>query len=139
MKFNLLKVTFFSVLLMVVMGQALFCSAQSAGGSEPVTFEGTLEKGEKSSAIIYVGMETGDVAAFCFKNASKAGRAILKVCKNGEGCKFTGRLGAGSCKLKDGRRLSDSGPILSVSSVSRIVPKKVKPAARRAKRRITRA
>ena len=60
--------------------------------TELIALEGRLpfEKGE--STIVYLGDETGDLAAFCFLNKSKVGRLFLSKCKNGEQCQFGGRL-----------------------------------------------
>ena len=49
--------------------------------TELIALEGRLpfEKGE--STIVYLGDETGDLAAFCFLNKSKVGRLFLSKCK----------------------------------------------------------
>ena len=57
---------------------------------ESMTVSGTLETGKTNSVILYVGEESGDYAAYCFKNDSEAGKAILAACKNGEQCEVVG-------------------------------------------------
>lgn len=86
---------------------------------ESVTYKGGLEVGKTDSTILYVGEETGDYAAFCFANNSEVGRAVLKACKNGEQCEFTGQVDFESpCKVKNlEANLSASGKILSIESV----------------------
>ncbi|HZH34695.1 MAG TPA: cystatin domain-containing protein [Pyrinomonadaceae bacterium] len=102
------------------------------GEDELVTYQGTLQLGKTGSAIVYVGEESGDVAAFCFTNNSEVGRAIMAACRNGGQCEFTGKVdGEAACKIKDERDLSASGRITSVKSVKRIAPKKASPARRR--------
>ena len=70
-----------------------------AGEAESVI--GELRTGKTESLILYVGMETGDYAAYCFKNDSEAGRAILAACKNGEQCEVKATLGdtEADCKV----------------------------------------
>lgn len=130
MKTNLYKavlLTVFSMMLMLM--QTSICSAQRDRGvakgnmktavqNETETYTGKLEIGKTDSAIVYVGAETGDVAAYCFSNKSKVGIAILAACKKGEQCEVTGTVdGEASCKIKDERELSASGKITSVKSV----------------------
>ena len=92
---------------------------------ESETYNGTLEVGRTGSAIVYVGEETGDVAAFCFTNNSEVGRAVLAACRNGGQCEFTGKIDyEAACKIKDERGLSASGKITSIESVKRIAPRK---------------
>lgn len=79
---------------------------------------GQLHKEKTRSYIFYVGPETGDFAAFCFANDSKAGRAILEKCKNGDQCSVKGEVADGNCKPKGVEGLSASGTIVKVDSVS---------------------
>lgn len=74
-------------------------TAMPAGDSENVS--GELQIGKTTSVILYVGEETGDYAAYCFKNDSEAGRAILAACKNGEQCEVKATLGdtEADCKV----------------------------------------
>ncbi len=60
--------------------------------NETNTFKGALNVGKTISSILYVGEESGDYAAFCFANNSAVGRQILKTCKNGAQCEFTGDI-----------------------------------------------
>ena len=86
--------------------------------SEPVS--GELQVGKTKSVILYVGMETGDYAAYCFTNDSEAGRAILAACKNKDQCEVTATLGdgGGSCKVPGlEATLSAEFRILKVNSV----------------------
>lgn len=131
MKTNFYKASLLAVFSVVVIMQANLCHAQrvSGGGTkgsikktavqdETVTYKGTLELGKTDSAIVYVGAETGDVAAFCFTNNTEVGRAILSVCKKGRQCEFTGTVDSeAGCKIKDERELSASGKITSIKSV----------------------
>lgn len=64
-----------------------------AGDSASEWVTGELQTGKTESLILYVGMETGDYAAYCFKNDSEAGRAILAACKSGERCEIRATLG----------------------------------------------
>jgi hypothetical protein len=99
----------------------------SANQTETVTYKGKLEVGKTESAIIYLGSESGDLAAFCFTNKSAIGRAILSRCKTGKQCEFTGQVDWNkSCNIKqfypagtDMQGLSASGKIISVKSVRR--------------------
>jgi hypothetical protein len=99
----------------------------SADQIEIVTYKGRLEVGKAESTIIYLGSETGDLAAFCFTNKSAVGRAILSKCKTGKQCEFTGQVDWDkSCNIKqfypagtDMQVLSASGKIISVKSVRR--------------------
>lgn len=72
----------------------------SAGDSESQSVTGELRTGKTESLILYVGMETGDYAAYCFKNASEAGRAILAACKDGEQCEVRATLGGTETECK---------------------------------------
>ena len=93
----------------------------SQPGTESVTYSGELQVGKTNSVILYVGMESGDYAAFCFKNSSKVGRAILAKCKNREQCQFTGEVVDGPCKVPGlEASLSASGRIVSIKSVKKL-------------------
>lgn len=61
--------------------------------SESENVSGELTVGKTESVILYVGMETGDYAAYCFKNDSEAGRAILAACKNRDQCEVKATFG----------------------------------------------
>ena len=75
-------------------------SNNMTGDSENQTASGELQVGKTESVILYVGMETGDYAAYCFMNDSDAGRAILAKCKNKEQCEVEVILGEGeTCKV----------------------------------------
>ncbi len=103
----------------------------TAQTAQTETWQGRLVVGKKDSAIIYYGSESGDLAAFCFKNKSVVGRSVLSKCKNGIQCKFSGKvLGEDSlCNTayqfikpyKQG--FSYTGTIISLKSV-RIINKK---------------
>ncbi|MBV9958162.1 MAG: DUF3828 domain-containing protein [Acidobacteria bacterium] len=87
--------------------------------------EGELQVGKAESVILYVGMESGDYAAYCFTNASKAGRAILAACKNGEQCRVSGTVDEGRCRVPGLEAdLSASGRISKVSTVKSLGRKK---------------
>ncbi|HKY05682.1 MAG TPA: hypothetical protein VJQ56_12370, partial [Blastocatellia bacterium] len=115
----------------------LFLSFSSADSARSITinspapglpgaesYTGRLQVGKTDSVILYVGEDTGDYAAFCFKNDSQAGRAILAVCKDGEPCQFTGELADGACKVPGLEAdLSASSKIVSVKSVKNLAPK----------------
>jgi hypothetical protein len=93
----------------------------SQSGTESESYAGELQVGKTDSVILYVGMETGDYAAFCFKNDSAVGRAILAVCKNGEQCQFTGEVTGGECKVPGLEAdLSASSKIVSIKSVKKL-------------------
>ncbi len=66
--------------------------AEIEAANETNTFKGQLNVGKTVSSILYVGEESGDYAAFCFMNTSAVGRQILKTCKNGAQCEFTGEI-----------------------------------------------
>ena len=80
---------------------------------------GELITSKTESVILYVGEESGDYAAYCFKNNSDAGRQILAKCKNGDECEVSGAMEYGAeCKvpgLEAG--LSASASITKVNSV----------------------
>lgn len=93
----------------------------SPSGTETQTWAGELQVGKTESVILYVGAESGDYAAFCFKNRSKVGRAILAACKNREQCQFRGEVVDGNCKVPGlEASLSASSRILSIKSVKRL-------------------
>ena len=95
----------------------------NAQQSEKAAYEGQLQVGKHESAIIYLGDETGDLAAFCFPNRSSVGRAILSKCKNREQCKFSGRVDwNGSCSITGD--FSARAKIVSLKSVRKVVRKK---------------
>lgn len=110
-------------------------SGSPQSGGDPVDAEqsedsaasGELQVGRTQSVILYVGEETGDYAASCFANNSAAGRAILKVCKNGDQCEVTGEVdfNGPQCKVPGlEASLSSSGRITSVKSVKKLPPRK---------------
>ena len=78
---------------------------KSSNGAKPADSDsenvsGELQTGKTESVILYVGMETGDYAAYCFTNDSDAGRAILAACKDNENCEVKATLGDGpTCKV----------------------------------------
>lgn len=85
--------------------------------SEASEVEGELQTGKTESVILYVGMESGDYAGYCFTNDSEAGRAILAACKNGEQCAVKGTIDEGNCKVPGlEATLSASGKISKVES-----------------------
>ena len=87
--------------------------------SENENVSGELQVGKTKSLILYVGMETGDYAAYCFMNDSDAGRAILAKCKDKEQCEVTATLGDGDgCEVPGlEASLSASFTIATVISV----------------------
>ncbi len=97
---------------------------------EPENFSGKLEVGKTKSVILYVGEETGDYAAYCFKNNSEAGRRILAVCKNGQKCEVTGRGDyEAACEVPGlEATLSSKASITSVTTVKSLAPKRKKSA-----------
>lgn len=94
-------------------------AAVSDDDSETQAIKGELQTGESDSLILYVGEETGDYAAYCFKNDSEVGRAILKTCKDKEQCEVRAAVDAEAvCKVPGLEAdLSASGYLLKVSSV----------------------
>ena len=95
-------------------------TAKATADSESENVSGELQTGKTESVILYVGMETGDYAAYCFKNDSEAGRAILAKCKNKEQCelKATFDEGGTACKVPGlEANLSASFNIAKVTSV----------------------
>lgn len=104
-------------------------SGKTTGGAEEQpeeTWKGKLEVGKTDSAIVYVGMESGDYAAYCFSNDSEAGRKILAACKNGEQCEFTGKIDYESKCTVPGLEadLSAQGKVTSVSKVKSFAKKR---------------
>ena len=95
----------------------------NAQQSETVTYEGQLQVGKSESTIVYLGEESGDLAAFCFMNKSSIGRAILSKCKNKKQCKFSGRVDwSSSCSITGG--FSARAKIVSLKSVKKITRKR---------------
>ena len=94
-------------------------SQTQTGEPEAQTVQGELQAGKTESVILYVGMESGDYAAYCFTNDSEAGRAILAACKDREQCEVTGTVDhEGGCKVPGLEAdLSESGKITKVKSV----------------------
>src|SRR5215203_4786850 len=106
-------------ILLIVPAFGITASAQT----EPVTYQGKLIIGESESIIMYLGAESGDLAGFCFPNKSTVGRTILAKCKNGQQCKFTGKVNwSTSYNYKE--NFSAQARIVSVTSVRRIVSRK---------------
>lgn len=96
--------------------------------AETEMFAGELQVGKTDSVILYVGAETGDYAAYCFKNDSEAGRKILAACKNGQKCEVTGTGDyEAACEVPGLEAdLSSKASITSVSKVKSIAPKRKK-------------
>jgi hypothetical protein len=85
--------------------------------TESQDVEGELQVGRTKSLILYVGMESGDYAGYCFTNDSQAGRAILAACKNKGQCKVKATVEAGECEVPGlEATLSASFRILKVQS-----------------------
>jgi hypothetical protein len=96
-----------------------------AGKSDAQEITGELQQGKTESLILYVGMESGDYAAYCFPNDSEAGRAILAACKDKEQCEVKGEIAPGKCTVPGLEAdLSDSGTIVKVESVKKLAAKK---------------
>ena len=96
-----------------------------ADDTDASQFQGELQVGKTESLILYVGMESGDYAAYCFANDSEAGRAILAACKNKGQCEVTGTSESGKCEVPGlEAALSDSGRITKVVSVRTLGGKK---------------
>ncbi len=94
--------------------------------SEASQVQGELQVGKTESVILYVGMESGDYAGYCFTNDSEAGRAILAACKDREQCGVTGTVDyEKGCKVPGlEATLSESGKISKVASVKSLGRKK---------------
>jgi hypothetical protein len=100
-------------------------AATSETSGETQTVSGELQKGNAESVILYVGMETGDYAAYCFDNNTDDGRKILEACGNKMQCEVTAEISEGSCKVPGLEAdLSDSGRIKKVVSVKTLGKKK---------------
>ncbi len=113
------------VKLAEVLTNASAAAQTPAGESEAQQIQGELQVGKTGSVILYVGMETGDYAAYCFNNNSEAGRAILAACKNGARCEVQGTVGEYACKVPGlEANLSFSGKIVKVRSVKSLGRKK---------------
>jgi hypothetical protein len=106
------------VKLVEILTKASAASHTATGKSEAQVIQGELQVGKTESVILYVGMESGDYAAYCFTNNSAAGRKILAACKNEKQCKVTGTVESYACKVPGlEATLSDSGKIVKVQSV----------------------
>ncbi|MBC7912348.1 MAG: hypothetical protein H7Y30_17710 [Pyrinomonadaceae bacterium] len=96
----------------------------NAFAPESETYAGELQVGKTQSVILYFGAESGDYAAFCFKNNSAVGRAILAACKDKQQCQFTGEVTGGECKVPGLEAdLSASSKIVSIKSVKSLAAK----------------
>ena len=97
-----------------------------AGESEADEVEGELQVGKTESVILYVGMESGDYAGYCFTNDSDAGRAILAACKDKEQCAVKGTVDhEAGCEVPGlEATLSDHGKITKVESAKSLGRKK---------------
>ncbi len=96
-----------------------------ASDSDAQKITGELQQGKTQSLILYVGMESGDYAAYCFPNDSEAGRAILAACKDKEQCEVKGEVAPGKCSVPGLEAdLSDSGTIVKVESVKKLTAAK---------------
>lgn len=94
-------------------------SPSPAAKFEGDRIQGELQVGKSESVILYVGMETGDYAGYCFTNDAEGGRAILAACKDKEQCEVIGKIDSESgCKVPGLEAdLSASGKIVKVESV----------------------
>ena len=97
-----------------------------AAQSEADEVEGELQVGKTESVILYVGMESGDYAGYCFTNDSDAGRAILAACKDKEQCQVKGTVDhEAGCEVPGlEATLSDKGKITKVESAKSLGRKK---------------
>jgi hypothetical protein len=97
-----------------------------AGQPEADEVEGELQVGKTESVILYVGMESGDYAGYCFTNDSEAGRAILAACKDKEQCAVKGTVDhEAGCEVPGlEATLSDKGKITKVESAKSLGRKK---------------
>jgi hypothetical protein len=106
------------VKLVDLLTNASAAAQNSPGKSEATEIQGKLQIGKIESVILYVGMESGDYAAYCFTNDSEAGRKILAACKDREQCAVTATVDDYSCKVPGLEAdLSASGKIVKVQSV----------------------
>ncbi len=100
-------------------------TAAATNDSDSENVSGELQVGKTESVILYVGMETGDYAAYCFTNDSEAGRALLAACKDGDQCEVKATLGEGTCKVPGLEAdLSASFRISKVASVKSLGKRK---------------
>ena len=100
-------------------------AATTADDTDASKIQGELQVGKTQSLILYVGMESGDYAAYCFANESEAGRAILAACKDKGQCEVTGTTESGKCEVPGLEAdLSDSGRITKVVSVKPLAGKR---------------
>lgn len=82
---------------------------------------GELQVGRAKSVILYIGMDSGDYAGYCFTNDSEAGRAILAACKNKGQCKVKATVEAGECEVPGlEATLSASFTIVKVQSAKAV-------------------
>lgn len=96
-----------------------------ADESDASEFQGELQVGKNESVILYVGMESGDYAAYCFANDSEAGRAILAACKNKERCQVRATVEEARCEVPGLEAdLSYSARVAKVLSVKSLGSKK---------------
>lgn len=106
------------VKLAALLAGASAASQTSASQSDVQEIQGELQVGRTQSLILYVGMESGDYAAYCFANNSKAGRAILAACKNRRRCEVRATVSEYACKVPGLEAdLSSSARIERVQSV----------------------
>lgn len=106
------------VKLAKLLAGASTASKTSASHSEVQQIQGELQVGRTQSLILYFGMESGDYAAYCFANNSRAGRAILAACKNRQRCEARATVSEYACKVPGlGTDVSFSGRIEKVQSV----------------------
>ncbi len=113
-----------TVVFLSLIASSFVANAQQ---SETVIYEGQLVVGKGESTIVYLGEESGDLAAFCFMNKSSIGRAILSKCKNKEQCKFSGRVDwSKSCSISGSisGNFSARAKIVSLKSVRKLARKK---------------
>ena len=95
--------------------------AINSNQSEATEIKGQLQVGKTQSVILYVGMESGDYAAYCFANNSVVGRKILAACKNRQQCAVTGVVEDHNCKVPGLEAdLSASFRITTVQSVKSV-------------------
>jgi len=98
--------------------EVLTAGAASQNQSDATEIQGKLQVGKTESVILYFGAESGDYAAYCFTNASEAGRQILATCKGGQQCAVTATVEEYGCKVPGLEAdLSASGKIVNVQSV----------------------
>lgn len=96
-------------------------AATSTGKFVGETISGELQVGKAESVILYVGMESGDYAAYCFPNDSDTGRQILAACKDKGQCQVQAVVGEGVCKVPGlEATLSASGRLTKVESVKAV-------------------